>query len=247
MAEDRPQSEPYCSNCGYTLTGATESSKCPECGKPLVEVLMRPILETTGGRRYTSKARIFGMPVVSIAFGAHGKEKVGRPKGFIAIGDIATGVLAIGGQARGLVAIGGMSMGGFTMGGMSMGLFSSLGGMSIGGMSFGGFSIGLLARGGGAVGLFADGGMAAGYFARGGGAFGKHMIGPGVGVSPVATRAFSYFDWFFGTWPPSLSSFFTTVLTLLFITFGAAAIIGVMAWWATQKQDGPDAPLNLNQ
>jgi predicted Zn-ribbon and HTH transcriptional regulator len=39
----RPElkNEPYCGNCGYVLTGATETSKCPECGRPLVEVLTR--------------------------------------------------------------------------------------------------------------------------------------------------------------------------------------------------------------
>jgi len=33
--------DPYCGNCGYSLRGLTESSKCPECGKPIVEVLQR--------------------------------------------------------------------------------------------------------------------------------------------------------------------------------------------------------------
>ena len=29
------RNEPYCSNCGYVLKGLTDSSKCPECGKPM--------------------------------------------------------------------------------------------------------------------------------------------------------------------------------------------------------------------
>ena len=33
--------EPYCGNCGHRLTGLVDSSKCPECGRPLVEVLTR--------------------------------------------------------------------------------------------------------------------------------------------------------------------------------------------------------------
>ena len=33
--------EPYGGNCGQQLTGLIDSSKCPECGKPLVEVLRR--------------------------------------------------------------------------------------------------------------------------------------------------------------------------------------------------------------
>ncbi len=240
MDQVRPDSEPYCSNCGYTLTGATESSKCPECGKPLVEVLMRPILEATGGRRFRSKARILGMPVLDIAFGAHGTEKMGRPRGFIAIGDVATGVLAIGGQARGVVAIGGMAMGGFSMGGMSMGLLTSLGGLSIGGVCFGGFAIGLLARGGGAIGILADGGFAMGYCARGGTAFGPHTIDASGRVSAAAKSAFATFEWFFGTWPPSMASFFMTILTLLVITLVVAGLVGALAWRAAMREEGPE-------
>ena len=123
MAEvKREPGEPYCGECGYTLTGATDSSKCPECGRPLVDVLMRPMLDSGTGKRFRSKARIFGMPVIDIALGPRGSESMGRAKGFIAIGNIATGVLAIGGQARGVVEVGGLAMGGVSMGGMSLGL-----------------------------------------------------------------------------------------------------------------------------
>jgi len=33
--------KPYCSACGHDLTGAVTASACPECGRPLVEVLTR--------------------------------------------------------------------------------------------------------------------------------------------------------------------------------------------------------------
>src|SRR3712207_4487658 len=62
--------EPYCSNCGYVLTGLTESSKCPECGKPLVEVLTRPSHPfANAGKRWRSSATLFGWPVIDVALG----------------------------------------------------------------------------------------------------------------------------------------------------------------------------------
>ena len=57
-SESVDRGEPYCSNCGYVLAGAIESSKCPECGKPIVEVLMRPILEGGTGKRFRNGPKL---------------------------------------------------------------------------------------------------------------------------------------------------------------------------------------------
>ena len=35
------QDAPYCKNCGYSLIGLTDSSKCPECGKTTLAVVTR--------------------------------------------------------------------------------------------------------------------------------------------------------------------------------------------------------------
>ncbi len=83
---------PYCSNCGYHLTALTESSKCPECGKPLVEVLTR---QTYRGKRYKSNIMLFGLPLIHIATGPGEDGPRGRAKGIVAIGDIATGLIAL--------------------------------------------------------------------------------------------------------------------------------------------------------
>lgn len=231
--------EPYCRECGYVLTGLTESSKCPECGRPLVEVLTRPGFAAGLGRRYRSKARLFGLPAIDIAFGPSHNEKHGRPRGFIAIGDVATGVLAIGSVARGVVAIGGNAIGGFALGGLSIGLGASAGGMAFGSMACGGFAIGVLARGGAAFGVVADGGMAIGLYARGGGAFGPNTISPG-GASAVAQNVFDNLAWFYGSWPPNVMSYLSTlsmaagVSLLLGIIF---AFMGCVAW---QRDPGPE-------
>jgi hypothetical protein len=144
----QPSDQPYCRECGYSLIGLTESSKCPECGRPIVEVLVRDSFPGRQGYRYESKERLWGLPFISIASGPHGEEKVGRPVGVIAIGDFPKGVIAIGSVAVGGIAIGGVAVGGISLGGLGVGL-----------AAFGGVTVGLFAVGGFAVGLAAIGGM----------------------------------------------------------------------------------------
>ena len=90
------------------------------------------------GKRYRSKATLFGLPVIDVALGPKGNEPRGRARGIIAIGDIATGGLAIGGLARGVVAIGGAAFGAFAVGGMAVGLVAATGGFAVGGLAAGG-------------------------------------------------------------------------------------------------------------
>ncbi len=135
-------------NCGYTLTGLTESSKCPECGKPIVDVLVRARFFGRG-RRYTSETKLFGLPLVAIAVGPHGGERYGAPVGFVAIGDQPRGVIALGGVPVGVIAIGGIARG-----------LIAIGGVSFGAVSCGGICVGLIALGGMCLGLWAIGGLA---------------------------------------------------------------------------------------
>lgn len=198
---DLPPDAPYCAECGYDLSGATDSARCPECGRPLVDVLRRRQERVHyAGRRWTSKRTIFGMPVVDVAYGPREGEPRGKARGFIAIGDDALGVLALGGVARGVVALGGVAIGGFTAGGLSIGALAAAGGMAVStGMSVGGGSIGTFATGGGAAGLVAQGGAALGYYARGGGAFGAHTLGANPGQrSGEAAAFFDSIDWLMG-------------------------------------------------
>ncbi len=179
----------YCGACGYSLVGLHEACACPECGAAFVVSLARVGMQLAGGRRYSSRARVFGLPAVAVAFGPSGSETYGKAKGFIALGDTATGVVAFGGRAIGVVAVGGLALGGFTIGGMSVGLGGALGGCAIGGLAMGGFGGGGIGKGGMAVGVVADGGGALGYWARGPGATGKHTITP-RSSDPSAVRVF---------------------------------------------------------
>ena len=216
---DSSRTQPYCSNCGYVLAGLTESSKCPECGKPIVEVLTRPAhAVSNAGKRYRSRATLFGWPVIDLAVGPKDGQLRGHAKGVIAIGDIATGGIAVGGVARGVVAVGGLAIGLFSLGGGALGLISATGGFAIGGMAAGGGAVGLLATGGGAVGVMAQGGGALGVFAR-----------DARGVRPAGSGAFDDLSWFFGSWPLA-----DAMSQPMFVTFGitvaAAALVGLVAW-----------------
>ena len=82
-----PPDHPFCSACGYDLTGCVESSKCPECGRPIVDVLTRPSFPARFGKRYRSKATLFGWPVIDVATGPSGNELRGHARGIIAVGD----------------------------------------------------------------------------------------------------------------------------------------------------------------
>jgi hypothetical protein len=202
-AEDkaRQPGEPYCSNCGYSLAGATETAVCPECGRPLVEVLTRAPRVRSGRRHYKSEATLLGLPVIHIAMGPNPEtgEMRGRARGIIAIGDVAFGGVAIGGFSAGVVSFGGLSIGLFAAGGGAIGLLCATGGGAVGlGMSAGGGAVGTLAAGGGAVGYVASGGGAVGFYAQGGGAFGKHVISPS-GSDPAAVAMFQETSWFFGS------------------------------------------------
>lgn len=217
--------DPYCANCGYPLSGLIDSSKCPECGQPLVDVLVRGPMRGIRGRRYTSPYALFGLPVLSIAQGPRPDlgERYGKAKGIIAIGDSAVGGVALGGRAVGVVAVGGLALGGVSLGGASVGLLGAIGGWAIGGLAAGGGSVGGLAVGGGAAGIVAKGGGAAGlYAAAGGGAVAPHVIDRSA-QDPVAQQVFTDLGWFFG--PPSLRPGIASILQPAAVILGLALIL----------------------
>jgi len=139
--------DPFCGHCKYSLKGLTEVARCPECGRPIVETLIRTGFAGFDGKRYASPARMFGWPLVAIASGATAEDRLGHARGIIAVGDIATGVIAVGAVARGVVAIGSVAMGGLAIGGLALGAIA-LGGAAVGFAACGGVSMGVYALGG---------------------------------------------------------------------------------------------------
>lgn len=184
---DIPVGAPYCGHCGYALTNLSDASKCPECGRPLVEVLMRKTTGLAASRavRIKSEITVFGLPLYHIAFGARSEygERYGLARGVIAVGDLAVGGVAVGGSAFGVIALGGGAFGLVSLGGLSIGVLGAIGGCALGGVAVGGGAVGVCASGGGAAGIVAQGGGAYGLYARGPGAFGTHVIAPNRGIN----------------------------------------------------------------
>jgi hypothetical protein len=229
------QGDPYCSNCSYSLKGLTDSSKCPECGKPLVEVLTRKAFDLSKfGRRYKSRIMLFGLPLIHIAFGPDEDGPHGKAKGILALGEKATGLIAIGGQATGIVAIGGFARGVCCLGGISIGLFSC-GGCALGVlMASGGLAAALLASGGMAIGWLATGGMAIGVYAAGGATWGTYTMGAGAN-DPQASAMLANWSWLMGNSP--LSAMYMPMAWILGVMVALLGLIGLLMLVAYLRHD----------
>ena len=131
------------------------------------------------GRRYISGWRLFGIPVVSVAFGAdlRRSERYGIARGWIAIGDMAFGFVAIGGIAAGPIALGGVCAG-----------LLALGGGAVGPITLGGVALGWIGCGGMVLAWkFAAGGLAIAHeLALGGLALSAKQAFGGVALAPLA-------------------------------------------------------------
>lgn len=225
--------DPYCSNCKYSLVGLTESTKCPERGRPLVEVLQRHG-GFIGGRRHTSDIVLFGLPLLQIAIGPHGDERKGRARAIIAIGDVAYGWIAMGGRAVGIVAAGGVAVGVVAIGGCSVGLLA-VGGLALGGVVAGGLAVALLANGGLAAGIVAQGGLALGYLARGGRAIGAYPLGP-LAQDPDAIRFFEDWSWMFGNQASMVWMFYVWLGAAMLAVTAAVCIVIALAYIMRRSQ-----------
>jgi hypothetical protein len=94
------------------------------------------------------------LPVVHVAVGgrqADGRYRLGRARGIIALGDVATGLVAVGGVAIGLFSVGGVAVG-----------LVAVGAVAIGFVAVGAVAVGLFAAGAVAIGLTAMGAVTAG-------------------------------------------------------------------------------------
>ena len=109
---------------------------------------------------YRSSAAWRGLPLVHVQFGTRelgGRYRPGRPRGVIAVGDIAVGAVAVGPVAIGVVAIGAAALGIVTVGAAALGVVAlgvtAVGVMAVGVVSLGVLAIGVVSLGWHAVGI----------------------------------------------------------------------------------------------
>lgn len=116
---------------------SVEAQSCPHCGAPF------PARQTWGGWGYEwkSKRRLFGMPLVHVAFGrdANGKLRV----------------------ARGIIAVGQFAKGGFILAQFGVGAVAGIGQFVVAPIAVGQFALGLVAVGQVGIGVLAGVGMLA--------------------------------------------------------------------------------------
>lgn len=152
--------------------------------------------------RYTSKARLLGLPVVSIRFGHDRHPTVyNTAVGIVAVGNFSLGVLSVGLITAGVVPIGLISLG-----------LLALGAVAVGGVAIGVSAVGVVATGVAAVGWkVAVGVSARAAVAIGQEAAGEHVLlwGDGLTVGQVESFLQTHCP---GLWSPlaQLLTFFGT-------------------------------------
>ena len=107
--------------------------------------------------QYRSEQAWGDLPVVHVSVGgrqADGRYRLGRARGIIALGDVATGLVAVGGAAIGLFSVGGVAIGLVAVGAVAIGLVA-VGAVAIGLFAAGAVAIGLTAVGAVTFGLLA--------------------------------------------------------------------------------------------
>jgi hypothetical protein len=109
--------------------------------------------------QYRSEQVWGDLPVIHVSVGgrqADGRYRLGRARGIIALGDVATGLVAVGGVAIGLFSVGGVAVGLVALGGVAIGLVA-VGGVAVGLVAIGAVAMGLTAVGAVTVGLVGTG------------------------------------------------------------------------------------------
>ena len=150
--------------------------------------------------QYTSKTRIFGLPLVSVRFGRDRHPSRNS---------LAVGIVAIGNFSVGVVSLGLIATGIFSVGMISLGLLA-LGMVSVGYLAIGLSAVGVYAAGVAAKGLkIAVGVAASGETAVGQDAAGANVLLWGSGLSRGEVEAFLLLH-HSGLWRPLLR-FFTAL------------------------------------
>jgi len=162
-------------------------------------------------REFRSAATLFGWPLYHVRYGT---PPVDAPpvRGWVAVGDRATGLLfAMGNASCGLVSVGVVATGGLCVGGVAFGL-----------VPMAAVALGVLPLGGAAFGMLSIGGFSAGWAgAVGGLAIARDFAAGGFAIAQHANDAIAH-EWLAAWLPPWL---FLTLLALIAVLSIVPALI----------------------
>jgi hypothetical protein len=120
-----------------------ESSCCTERG---VLAPANPD-DCSAGFEWKTRSRLFGLPVICVAFGCDERGKTKIAKGVIAVGQFALGVVAIGQCGIGLISLGQFAVGIAALGQLAVGLLTGWGQFAVGTFALGQVVVGMYAKG----------------------------------------------------------------------------------------------------
>ena len=146
-----------CEECGVEVSDKAWS--CPRCGFP-IQAKNIPFIARFGwfGYEWKSETRVFGLPLIHIAFGWDLKTgKLLVAKGIIAIGQFGIGLITIAQFGIGILfGLGQFIFGTFVIAQFAVGLLFALGQFSLGTYAVGQFAAGKYVRAWIDVGKFFD-------------------------------------------------------------------------------------------
>jgi hypothetical protein len=130
-----------CPTCGHPVDS---SGFCPGCG------FTAPSAEATprSGFEWKTRAAIFGIPLVHIAFGRDCRGRLKVAKGVIAVGHIAFGLFTVAQFGVGiLLGIGQFVCGLIVFGQVALGIIAGIGQLAVGYLAVGQFVVGIYGLG----------------------------------------------------------------------------------------------------
>lgn len=191
------------------------------------EVLARRGLSLGGSKRWQSKTRLFGLPLVALAFGGldPGAARGRGARGWIAVGDLAVSPF---------FAFGGVAVAPIALGGVTVGLLSlSLAGVAVGALALGSIAFGAVALGIVAVGWKGAAGVTA--IAH------DSALGNQARAGEANSQAAR--DWFTQQWFTEPSQVFFALLPLV-ILLAIVVPLSLMAWRAWRLRRSAPASMS---
>jgi len=116
-------------------------------GEPDAATVPRGVPTGVHGFEWKTRAKLWGLPLVCIAFGSDSRGRPRVAKGWLALGQFAVGVVVVAQFGLGFVSLGQVALGVVAGGQLALGLLTGMGQMAIGTFAVGQAVIGVYGKG----------------------------------------------------------------------------------------------------